>query len=53
MKSLVRHLYIVASSIDLNGLGVFCTVACAALIFGMLRVGQVARKIIRRGLARF
>jgi hypothetical protein len=52
MKSLVRHLYIVAGSIDLNGLGVFCTVACAALIFGLLQVGQAAREIIRRGVAR-
>ena len=53
MKSLVRYLYIVAHSIDPNGLGVPCAVACAALIFGILRVGPWTREIIRRGVARF
>jgi hypothetical protein len=48
MKSLVRYLYIVAHSIDPNGLGVLCTVVFAAPIIGILRVGQVAREIIRR-----
>jgi hypothetical protein len=53
MKLLARYLYIVAHSIDPNGPGVLCTVAFAALIFGMLRVGPWAREIIRRGVARF
>lgn len=53
MKSLVRNLYILAYSIDPNGLGVLCTVAFASLIIGMLRVGQVAREIIRRCVGRF
>jgi hypothetical protein len=52
MKSLVRYLYIVAHSIDPNGLGVLCPVACAALIFGILRVGPWTREIIRRGVVR-
>jgi hypothetical protein len=53
MKSLARYLYIVAHSTDPNGLGVPCPVACATLIIGMLRARQVARAIIRRGVARF
>ena len=53
MKLLARYLYIVAHSIDPNGLGLLCTVAFAALLFGMMRVGPWAREIIRRGVARF
>ena len=53
MKLLVRYLYIVAHSLDPNGLEVFGTVACAALIFCMLRVGPWARKIICSDVARF
>ena len=51
MKLLARYLYIVASSIDPNGLEVIGTVAFAALSFGMLKLRQVAREIIRRCVA--
>jgi hypothetical protein len=53
MKSFARYLYIAAHSIDPNSLGVLCTVAFAALIFGVLKVGPWVRERIRRGLARF
>jgi Sec-independent protein translocase protein TatA len=52
MKSLVRHLYIACSS-NPYGLGVIGTVAFAALIFGMLKLRQVARAIGRHCAAYF
>jgi hypothetical protein len=45
MKSLIRHLP-VASSIDPYGLGLFCTIAYAVLVFGMLKLREVFRRLV-------
>lgn len=52
MKSLARHLSI-TGSINPYGLGVICTVAFTALIFGMLKLRQVIRAIGRHCAAYF
>jgi hypothetical protein len=47
MKSLVRHLCLGPCSINLCGLGVFCAVASAILIFRTLKLRHVRRHLLQ------
>jgi hypothetical protein len=53
MKSPARFLYVVADAVGPKGVEAFCTVALAALLFGLLRIRHAARGFAGDRPARF